>query len=143
MFSGDHKDFSPVNSVYPFTVLGYFLHVELKQIVEIHVELFKNLVLESHLRDNFCLQMYALVATNHMVSSSNLLVTSKHRTAVIFQQSTISLRLLDSCESHFYIMGPIQYTHCTSVIYQQFASNKHIWHKSVRMGYIFNQCHNF
>ena len=33
---------------------------------EIHLELVKNHILESHLRDIFCLQMYALAATNHM-----------------------------------------------------------------------------
>ena len=34
--------------------------------VEIHLELVKTLVLESHLRDIFCLQMYALVTLAHI-----------------------------------------------------------------------------
>ena len=44
------------------------------KMVEINLKVVKTLVLESHLRDRNCLQMYALVAMNQMVCIYGLTV---------------------------------------------------------------------
>ena len=44
----------------------FFLYVEVLKMVEIYLELVRNHVIESQLRDIFCLQMYALVTLAHM-----------------------------------------------------------------------------
>ena len=49
-----------------YRIMVFFLYVEVLKMVEIYLELVKTLVIEYHLRDIFCLQMYALVTLAHM-----------------------------------------------------------------------------
>ena len=51
----------------------FFLYIEHLKIVEIHLELVRNHVLKSHLRDIFCLEMYALVTLAHIESATHSL----------------------------------------------------------------------
>ena len=50
----------------PLLYQGIFWHVELLIMVKSHLELVKTLVLQSHLKDIFCLQMYALLTLAHV-----------------------------------------------------------------------------
>ena len=83
---------------------------------EIHLKVVKTLVLESHLRDTSCLQMYAQVATNHMYDFEKILNNSSGFILYFFLNSYISRKFLSK---YLWKKGPVRDSHTNTTTTRQ------------------------